>query len=162
MAAPWCEVEAEVDLKCVLVSASHTCGEECLPPRPGTCKCVCLCNGAAMKLRLMEQACGCSVMGGGGFKVRARLCFWHYGGECFQTGHGFHTLFCSAKVRWGFSTTAHSHRCAPATHLGVHQYCRAPCCYHDPGVQDEANDNSIVCNNHYNSWYHMVKVPCPS
>ena len=26
----------------------------------------------------------------------------------------------------------------------------------------KANDNSIVCNNHYNSWYHMVKVPCPS
>ena len=31
------------------------------------------CNGAAMKLRLVEQACGCSkVRGGDGLKVRAR------------------------------------------------------------------------------------------
>ena len=30
---------------------------------------------AMMKLRLTEEACGCSVLrGGGGFKVRARLC----------------------------------------------------------------------------------------
>ena len=27
--------------------------EECLPPRPGTYRCVCLCNGAAVKLRLI-------------------------------------------------------------------------------------------------------------
>ena len=34
-----------------------------------------LCNGAAMKRRLIEQACGCSVVGGGGGReVRARLC----------------------------------------------------------------------------------------
>ena len=31
-----------------------------------------------MKIRLMLQACGCStVRGGGGLKVRARLCHWH-------------------------------------------------------------------------------------
>ena len=38
-----------------------------------------------MKLRLVEQACTCSTMhGGGGLKVvRARLCLWHSGGaEC--------------------------------------------------------------------------------
>ena len=37
-----------------------------------------LCIGAVMKLlRLIEQACGCStVRGGGGLNVRARLCLW--------------------------------------------------------------------------------------
>ena len=30
----------------------------------------------------MEQACGCStVRGGGGVKVRARLCLWRFGGD---------------------------------------------------------------------------------
>ena len=46
---------------------------------------VCLCcDGAAVKLRaLIEQACTCSTMhGGGGLKVRARLCLWHSDGEC--------------------------------------------------------------------------------
>ena len=38
-----------------------------------------VCNGAAMKLRLMEQACGgggccTTVRGGGGVKVLGRLC----------------------------------------------------------------------------------------
>ena len=33
--------------------------------------------------RLIEQACSCStVRGGGGLKVLARLCLWHSGGEC--------------------------------------------------------------------------------
>ena len=35
----------------------------------------CLCNGDAMKLRLMEQGCGCSTWHGSGtLRVRARLC----------------------------------------------------------------------------------------
>ena len=35
-------------------------------------------DAAMKKLRLMEQACGCStVRGGGRLKVRARLCRWH-------------------------------------------------------------------------------------
>jgi hypothetical protein len=37
------------------------------------------------KLRPIEQACGCSTSrGGGGVKVRARLCRWHSGGECLS------------------------------------------------------------------------------
>ena len=37
-------------------------------------------------LRLIEQACTCSkVHGGGGLKVRARLCLWHSGGECLPS-----------------------------------------------------------------------------
>ena len=42
-------------------------------------------NQAAMKLRLIDQACGCSTVRGGGsgsgLKVRARLCLWHVSGE---------------------------------------------------------------------------------
>ena len=42
-----------------------------------------VCNGAAMKLSLMEQACECcTVQGGGGRKVRARVCLWHSGADC--------------------------------------------------------------------------------
>ena len=41
-----------------------------------------------MKLRLVEQACGCStVQGGGALKVRACLvCLWHLGGEWLPLG----------------------------------------------------------------------------
>ena len=43
---------------------------------------VCLCNGAAIKRRLIEQACGCSVLRvKGGLKVRARRCLWHLDGD---------------------------------------------------------------------------------
>ena len=35
-------------------------------------------EAAAIKLRLIEQACGCSTVGGRGeLKVRARICLWH-------------------------------------------------------------------------------------
>ena len=48
-----------------------------------------VCNRAAMKLRLMEQACGCStVRGGQAFKVCARLCLWHSDGECLPPRPG--------------------------------------------------------------------------
>ena len=51
------------------LSVAGTPGGECLPP-PGTRHL----HSAAMKLRLIEQACGCStVQGGGGLNVRARL-----------------------------------------------------------------------------------------
>ena len=39
-------------------------------------------TAAALNLRLVEQACGCAtVRGGGRLKVRARLCRWHSGVE---------------------------------------------------------------------------------
>ena len=42
---------------------------------------VCLCKGAAIKRRLIEQACGCFVLRvKGGLKVSARLCLWHLDG----------------------------------------------------------------------------------
>ena len=42
-----------------------------------------------MKLRLIEQACGCStVRGGSGLKVRARLCLWYSVGECLPRQPG--------------------------------------------------------------------------
>ena len=70
-AAPRCE--AEVDAMCVLVSASGTRMESACR-RDQAPALIVVCNGAAMKLRLMEQACGCcTVRGGGGRKVRARL-----------------------------------------------------------------------------------------
>ena len=41
-----------------------------------------------IKLRLVEQACGCcTVHGGGGVKVRARLCLWQSGGQHLQLHH---------------------------------------------------------------------------
>ena len=51
------------------------------PAAEGVCL---LCNQAAMQLRLTDQACSCSTVrgGGGGLKVRARLCLWHLSGEC--------------------------------------------------------------------------------
>ena len=49
-----------MDSRCVFVSACRHSGGECLPTRPRTCN-MC-CNGAAVKLRLMEQACGCSAV----------------------------------------------------------------------------------------------------
>ena len=63
-------------------------GAECLSLRPGTCNVSY--NGAAMNLRLMDQACGCStVRGGQGLKVvvtyydkvRARCCHKHSGAD---------------------------------------------------------------------------------
>ena len=52
---------------------------------------VCLCDGSAIKLRLIEQACTCSTMHGrGGLKVRACLYRWHWvGGECLPPEGGF-------------------------------------------------------------------------
>ena len=40
---------------------------------------VCLCNGAAVKLWLMEHACGYSAVGDEGrHRVHARLCLHHF------------------------------------------------------------------------------------
>ena len=50
MAAPWCAA----GVRGVLLALG-----ECLPDRPGTCNL--LCTGATMNLRLIEQACGCSL-----------------------------------------------------------------------------------------------------
>ena len=63
------------DARCVLVSAFGTRVQIACHHDHAPALIVC-CNGAAMKLRLMEQACdGCStVRGGQGLKVRARLC----------------------------------------------------------------------------------------
>ena len=78
-AAPRCEAEA--DARCVLVSAVCTRMESaCRRDHAPALIVVCT-------LRLMEQACGCStVQGGGRLKVRARLCRWHSGGECLPPG----------------------------------------------------------------------------
>ena len=63
------------------VANEHT-GGVCLPPCQAHAG-VRLCNGAATKLRLVEQYCGCStVHGASGHEVRARLCRWHLDGEC--------------------------------------------------------------------------------
>ena len=53
--------------------------------------CLRCCNGAELRLRLIEQACTCSTMHGrGGLKVRARLYRWHWvGGECLPPEGGF-------------------------------------------------------------------------
>ena len=57
--------------------------------QPGTCRCVRLCNGAATKLRLIEQSCDCSIVRGAGvlevngLEDGARLCRRHSGGDCF-------------------------------------------------------------------------------
>ena len=66
-----CEVKANA--RCVLVSVA---GTRIQSARPGTCRCVrCLWNGAAMKLRLIEQACGYSLVRGvDALNVCARLC----------------------------------------------------------------------------------------
>ena len=60
---------------CVLVSASGTVSvKECLLPLTKHVQCVLARAAAKKKLRLMEQACSCStVRGGGGVKVRARV-----------------------------------------------------------------------------------------
>ena len=61
---------------CAYLCLWHS-GAECLPPRRSrSLQVVCLCNGAAMKLlRLIRQACGCSmVRGSDRLKERARLC----------------------------------------------------------------------------------------
>ena len=50
--------EADMFARCVLVSASGTRVQSACRLRSGTCNVSC--NGAAMKLRQMEQACGCS------------------------------------------------------------------------------------------------------
>ena len=57
---------------CVLVSAAGA-------PTKAPAGVFFLCDGDAMNtLHLMEKACSCStVRGGGGRKVRARLCLWH-------------------------------------------------------------------------------------
>ena len=67
----------------------HSSSGECLPPRPMhlhlQVRLHCRQRHRHVKQRLIEQACGCSmVRGGGGLKeVRARLCGWHSsGGEC--------------------------------------------------------------------------------
>ena len=51
--------EAEADSQCVFVSACRHSGGECLPPHDHAPALIVCCNGAAVKLRLMEQACGC-------------------------------------------------------------------------------------------------------
>ena len=60
------------DLK-VRARLGHACGTRlesaCLP---WPCTCNVSCNGAAMKLRLMEQACGCSMVRGGVTDSRSR------------------------------------------------------------------------------------------
>ena len=57
--------------------------EQSLLARSGTGMLVCHCNEAAMKLRLIEQACGCSMVRDcGGRKVRARLCLVKTQVEC--------------------------------------------------------------------------------
>ena len=67
---------------CAHLCLWHLSGE-CLPPRSRTCRCLPLFVGAAMKLRLIEQACSCgTVQGGGGLNVRAHLYLWHLSGEC--------------------------------------------------------------------------------
>ena len=76
-AAPRCEKEA--DSRCVLVFAClwALVWRECLPPATKAPAGVfgSLQTEAAMNLRLIEQACGCStVREGGGLKVRARVC----------------------------------------------------------------------------------------
>ena len=45
-----------------------------MPPRPHTCTCNMVCTGAAINLRLVEQACGCSTVRGGRLKVLACSC----------------------------------------------------------------------------------------
>ena len=50
----------------VLVSAAGTSGGECIPPRTCTCKWFAFATEAAMNLRLIEQACGCSTVRVGG------------------------------------------------------------------------------------------------
>ena len=51
-----------------LLSAADTPSESACRPDHASAprQVVCLCNGAAMKLRLIEQACGCSAVRGGG------------------------------------------------------------------------------------------------
>ena len=71
-----------------LVSASATCVESTFHPDFQAPVGVCLCTCAAVKLRLIEH-CGCSkVQGGGGSKVRARLCILVLGGECLPPRPG--------------------------------------------------------------------------
>ena len=71
---------AEADSRCVLVSAAGTPVESACrhDHAPDTCcKRFDFATEAAIKLRLIEQACGCStVRGGDRPKVRARLCLW--------------------------------------------------------------------------------------
>ena len=63
--------------QCMLTSGARSLSRVCAcHAHAGAC----LCNGAAMKLRLIEQACGCSMMGGGDeLKVYACLCLQHFG-----------------------------------------------------------------------------------
>ena len=55
---------------------------------------LCLCNGAAIKLRLVELACGCSMVCGAGglevneLEVRARLCRRHSSAHCLPPRPG--------------------------------------------------------------------------
>ena len=67
MAAQRCEAEAPrrtQHSRCVRVLASRHSSGESMPPRSDTCDVIC--NGAALELRLVEQACGCSTVRGGG------------------------------------------------------------------------------------------------
>ena len=71
--ATQCEAEAEPRYV-VALCLWHSRGEWLPPPPPPAESDICLRNGAAMKLRLIEQACGCStVRGSGRVKVRGRL-----------------------------------------------------------------------------------------
>ena len=76
------QCEAEADSRCVLVSASGTWVTRPCRRRPAPSSVGHLCNAAAVKRRLIEQACSCSIVrGGGGRKVRARVCIRHLGAE---------------------------------------------------------------------------------
>ena len=68
--------------------------EECLPPWPAACRL--LCNEAAMKLRLVEQACGCStVRDECRLQVRAPPCRRHSCGECLPLQPAACSLVCN-------------------------------------------------------------------
>ena len=91
-AAPRCEAEA--DSRCVLASAAGAPSESACRQdhTPATVGGFAFATEAAMKLRLIEQACRCStVRGRGRLKVRARLCRWHYARECLPPGPVDHT-----------------------------------------------------------------------
>ena len=75
------QCEAEADARCVLVYASGTWVRRPRRRRPASSSVGHICNEAAMKRRQIEQACGCSmVRGGGGLKVRAHVCLLHSDG----------------------------------------------------------------------------------
>ena len=104
--------------------------------------CLPLATEAAMELRLIEQACGCSTVRWRRRrmqtrKVRARLCRWHSGGECLPPGPRTCTCRCFAfatESRHGAPTDRASFVAAPrcATRSSLKVRARL-CSWHSGG-----------------------------